>query len=373
MKVEGMPARRIVFGERGAEIREYRLRALRPGEVLVRSRWSMVSVGTETTLYVKSRWTAERGTRPPLADQDTWDFEDYGKGESWDMERNRLFPGYALAGDVIALGEGVSGFTLGDRVVCLHHHADLAIVPTKPFITLPIPEGLGYEEATFAVLGSVALHAIHRANLHLGESVVVMGAGIVGLLTLQLARLAGAHPVVAVDLSPVRCALAARVGADFTIDAAREDAAARVREYTGGEGTMCAIEAVGNPAVLQSCMRVCAPGARVVVMGAIVGKVTLDMYSEFIFRELTLIASQQPRNPVEDSIYYHFTGQRNRQMLLDLILRGDVNVRDLITHRFPYREAPQVYRLLGEAKNADYDARGDVHRDMIGVLFDWTA
>jgi L-iditol 2-dehydrogenase len=219
----------------------------------------------------------------------------------------------------------------------------------------------------------VALHAIHRANLRLGEDVVVMGAGVVGLLTLQLARQAGAHPVIAVDLSPVRLALAARVGADFTIDAAREDAAAKVRDYLGADGTNCAIEAVGNPAVLQSCMRVCAPGARVVVMGALVGKVTLDMYSEFIFRELTLIASQQPRNPVEDSIYYHFTGQRNRQMLLDLIRRGAINVRDLITHRFSYREAPQVYRLLGEAKNADYDAMGDVHRDMIGVLFDWTA
>ena len=373
MKVEGMPARRIVFTERGAEMREYRLRALRPGEILVQSRWSMVSIGTETTLYVKSRWAAERGKGSPLEDQDTWDFEDYGRGGSWDMERNRLFPGYALAGDVIALGEGVRDYAIGDRVVCLHHHADLAIVPTKPFITLPIPEGVGYEEATFAVLGSVALHAIHRANLRLGEDVVVMGTGIVGLLTLQLARLAGAHPVIAVDLSPVRLALAKRVGADFTIDATREDVAAKVKEYAGAEGTCCAIEAVGNPAVLQSCMRICAPGARVVVMGAIVGKVMLDMYEEFIFRELTLVASQQPRNPVEDSIYYHFTGQRNRKMLLDLILRGALNVRELITHRFPYREAPQVYRLLGEAKNADYDAKGNVHRDMIGVLFDWTA
>jgi threonine dehydrogenase-like Zn-dependent dehydrogenase len=372
MTVEGMPARRIVFTKRGAEIREYRLRALRAGEILVRARCSKVSIGTETTLYVKSRWDAELGSGSPPPDTDTWDFEDYGKGESWDMDRNRLFPGYSLAGDVIAVGEGASGFAVGDRVVCLHHHADLAIVPAVPYITLPIPEGVGYEEATFAVLGSVALHAIHRAGLRLGESVVVMGAGLVGLLTLQLARLSGARPTIAVDLSPVRLELAARVGADFTIHAGAQDVAAKVREYTGSEGAGCAFEAAGNPAVLQSCMQVCAPGARVVVMGAIVGKTTLDMYSEFIFRELTLIASQQPRNPVADSIYYHQTGQRNRQTLLDLIRSDAVNVRDLITHRFSYREAPEVYRLLGEAKTADYDGRGDVHRELIGVVFDWS-
>ena len=129
---------------------------------------------------------------------------------------------------------------------------------------------------------------------------------------------------------------------------------------------------MADPAVLQQCMQVCAPGARVVVMGAIVGKVTIDLYSEFVFRELTLIASQQPRNPVVDSIYYHRTGQANRKALLDMIARGDLPVHDLITHRHSYRDAPEVYRALGEAKTADYDGEGDVHRDMVGVLFDWT-
>jgi threonine dehydrogenase-like Zn-dependent dehydrogenase len=198
-----------------------------------------------------------------------------------------------------------------------------------------------------------------------------MGAGLVGLLTLQLAKAAGASPVISVDLSPTRLELARRVGADHTINPNAEDPAALVREILGSEGASCTIEAVGNPAVLQSCMRVCAPGARVVVMGAIVGKVELDMYSEFIFRELTLIASQQPRNPVQDTIYYHFTGQRNRQILLDQIRTGAINVRDLLTHRYPYTQAPEVYGKLGEAKTADYDARGDVNRDMIGVLFEW--
>ncbi len=373
MKVEGMKATRIVFGEKGAELREYRLRALRPGELLVRARCSLVSIGTETTLYVARRWQAPpAGAAAAGPEDDEWDFEDYGRGDTWDIERNRRFPGYALAGDVIATGPEVANFAVGDRVIALHHHASLAIVPTQPSITLKIPDGVSYEDSTFSVLGSVSMHAVHRAGLRLGEDVVVMGAGLVGLLTVQLARLAGATPIVSVDLSASRRELARRVGADFAIDPLREDLPARVRECVGGEGASCTIEAVGNPAVLQACMRVCAPGARVVVMGAVVGKVELDMYSEFIFRELTLIASQQPRNPVQDSIYYHLTGQRNRRTMLDLIRRKAVNVADLLTHRYSCREAPEVYRLLGEAKNADYDGRGDVHREMVGVLLEWS-
>jgi threonine dehydrogenase-like Zn-dependent dehydrogenase len=214
--------------------------------------------------------------------------------------------------------------------------------------------------------------ALADAGSRGGEDVVVMGAGLVGLLAMQLARIAGAHPVIAVDLSPSRLELALRTGADLAINPRTEDLVRTVRECVGGDGAHCTIEAVGNPAVLQQCMSVCAPGARVVVMGAIVGKVTLDLYSEFVFRELTLIGSQQPRNPVVDSIYYHETGQANRTALLDMISRGTLKVHDLITHRYSWRKAPEVYRALGEAKNADYDGSGDVHRDMVGVLFDLT-
>jgi threonine dehydrogenase-like Zn-dependent dehydrogenase len=180
-----------------------------------------------------------------------------------------------------------------------------------------------------------------------------------------------------VDLRPRRRELARRVGADIAIDPDGEDLVGRVRECTGGPGAGCVIEAVGNPAVLQSCMKVCAPGARVVVMGAIVGRAELDLYSEFVFRELTLVASQQPRNPVQDSIYYHFTGQRNRQTMLDLIRRGAVNVRDLLTHRTPYTQAPELYRRLGEARRADRLRAAEPGRrpgdgaDMIGVLLEW--
>ncbi len=375
MSSSDITARKVSFTRRGAEIREFALREPREGEMLVKARCSLISIGTETTLYVKSRWEkgAEAGDAGEPPEEGEWDFESYGKGDAWDMDTNRRYPGYALAGDVVAVGVGVADFSVGDRVISLHHHSSHAICSAKPFITLKIPDGVSYEDSTFSVLGSVALHAIRRAKLTLGEDVVVMGAGLVGLLTLQLARLSGAYPVISVDLSPRRLEVARKVGAHHTINPNSEDLVRLVREYVGGEGASCTIEAVGNPKVLQSCMEVSAPGARVVIMGAIVGEVGLDMYREFVFKELNLIASQQPRNPVQDTIYYHYTGQRNRQTILGMIQRKTLNVKDLLTHRFPYREAPEVYAMLGSAKNADYDARGDVNRDMIGVLLDWDA
>ncbi len=174
MKAAEIEARRVVFTDRGAELLKHRLRDLRAGEVLVQARCSLISVGTETTLYVSQRWNESRAGMPdreePNSDAAEWDFDDYGSGERWDIERNRQFPGYAMAGDVIEIGPGVADFEVGDRVLALHHHADFAICPTHPSITLKIPDGLGYEEATFAVLGSVGLHAVNRANLRLGES-----------------------------------------------------------------------------------------------------------------------------------------------------------------------------------------------------------
>ena len=367
-----MNARRVVFGVNGAELHEYPLRALRRGEILVKSRCSLVSIGTETTLYLNNRWDkGDPGVTSGTHDDDEWGFDDYGQGDEWDMAKNRRYPGYAVAGDVVAVAEDVDAFRPGDRVVALHHHADYAMVSAHPSITLPIPDDVSYEAATLCVLGSVSLHAIHRADIKLGEDTVVMGAGLVGLLAIQLAKLSGASPVIAVDLSPRRLAIAQRVGADHVINPNDEDLVARVRSILGGSGAGCTIEAVGNPSVLQACMRVSAPGARIVVMGAIVGTVELDLYSEFVFRELTLIAAQQPRNPVEESIYYRFTGQRNRQAILSLIASNAINVADLLTHRYKAEDAPMVYELLGAAKAADYDAQGDVNRDMIGVILDW--
>lgn len=367
-------ARKVVFVGTGARISEYPLKGPGPGEILIRTHCSLISVGTETTLLVSDRWSQPDQPADPAASpesDDDWSFDNYSGGDHWDMEGNRRYPGYAVSGHIVTTGHGVRGLSAGDRVVALHHHADYAVCSSHPSITLPIPDGVSDADAAYTVLGSVALHAVNRANLKLGESVAVFGAGVVGQLVVQLAKMNGASPVIAVDLSDERLELAERLGADSVVNSTRSDPAGHIRGCTSGRGTDCTIEAVGNPAVLQSCMRSTAVGGRVVVMGAIVGPVELDMYSEFIFRELTLIAAQQPRNPVQDTIYYHQTAQRNRRLILDLIRTGRLNVQQLTTHRFSAEQAPRVYEALAAAKNADYDGAGGVNRDMVGVVLDW--
>lgn len=372
MKILDIEAKKLVFTGEEAILESYRIEKLKDDEILVKTKYSLISIGTETTLYIKKRWNTDKTDVSTSKHQNSgWDFDNYGKGDKWDLDKNMKCPGYALAGDVIEVGEKVTDFKIGDRVISLQNHCNYAVCSTKPWHTLKIPDGVSYEESTFSVLASVALHGIRRSNIRLGEDIVIMGAGLVGLLLIQFAKKSGAYPIISVDLCQERLELAKKLGADFIINPDKNDLVEKVRKYIGQEGTNCTIEAVGNPRVLQNCLKISAPGARVVVMGAILGEISLDLYNEFVFRELNLIAAQQPRNPTEDTIYYHFTGQRNRLYSLDLLKRGELNVKDLITHRFKYIEASKVYALLGQAKNADYDAKGNVNRDMIGVLLEW--
>ncbi len=273
---------------------------------------------------------------------------------------------------MIDTGEKAEGFKVGDRVVSLHNHSSYAVCSAKPWHTMKIPDGVSCEDSTFSVLASVAIHGIRRANIRLGEDVVIMGAGLVGLLLLQFAVKSGAYPVISVDICPERLELAKKLGANYTINPEDEDIVQKVREYTGQEGTNCTIEAVGNPQVLRNCLKISAPGARVVVMGAILGEASLDLYNEFVFRELNLIAAQQPRNPTHDTIYYHFTGQKNRQYALELLQRGELKVKDLLTHKFHYTQAAEVYSILGRCINENCDSDERKSRDMIGVLLEWS-
>ncbi len=372
MKNLNIEAKKVVFTGEGAIISPFRINQMKDEEILVKTRYSLISVGTETTILDKKRWAKVFASKYVNKQEENWDFDNYGKGEFWDIENNMKNPGYAIAGDVVNVGANVDNIKPGDRVVSLQPHGNYAVCSAKPWHTLIIPDGVSYEEATFSVLSSVAIHGIRRANVRLGEDVVIMGAGVVGLLLVQFAKKCGAYPVISVDLCSKRLELAKKVGADFTVNLNEEDLVGKIKEYIRPDGTYCTIEAVGNPKVLQNCLKISAPGGRVVVMGAIVGETTLDLYNELVFKELNIIAAQQPRNPIEDTIYYHFTAQSNRQYSLDLLKRQELNVKDIISHRFKYTEVPIVYDMLGKAKDADFNEEKSINRDMIGVLLDWS-
>lgn len=323
---------KLVFRDNDAELVEAPLPEPGAGELLLRAACSLISPGTERAALTRA----------------------------WDDEFFRANPGYALAGEVAALGKGVTGFAAGDRVVALAPHGSYARVPADPWVVLKTPAGLSDEAATFVVLASVALHAIRRAQLTLGETLVILGSGLLGLLATQLAKLDGARRVIVADLDDGRLAQAIACGADLAVNPAREAAVERILAATGGAGASAILETAGNPQVIPLAFQIAGAGARIVLTGALEEPVTLRFHPEFIRRELSLIAAFQPFNPVTENLYWRWTQQANRQLLLELLAEGALRVEPLITHRFPAAAAPQVYARL---------KRGD--RDWLGVLLEW--
>ena len=336
--------RKIMFVDNEAKIEEFDLPQVKPDQIVVQTNCSLISVGTETTALTRR-----------------WDDADF-----------RANPGYALAGEVVQVGCDVANFKTGDRVLSLTNHASHAVCSTDPWATLKMPDSVSFEEATFTTLASVSLHGIRRARIEVGEDVVIIGMGLVGLLALQFAKMSGASSLIAVDLSDERLDLARTLGADDAINPTRQDLQKRIGECVAGDGAACVVEAAGNPQSLQSALKICASGGRVIALGVVTGNVTLNLFDDFILRELQLISAQQPVNPVQDTVYYHFTQQRERQLILECLAKRLLKVDQLLTHRISCTDAPKFYEMLAQGKDADCAGTLAANRDVIGVLIDWT-
>lgn len=323
---------KVVFRDSRAELVAGELPPLNPEQVLINARCSLISPGTERAALTRL----------------------------WDDEGFRANPGYALVGEVAETGSQVEALRVGDRVITLMNHASQVVASPDPWITLPIPEGVSDEAAAFLPLASVALHAIRRAQIQLGESFAVIGAGIIGQIAMQLARLNGAGQVIAIDLAASRLELAQACGADVTINSGSEEAVARLMEVTRGAGARVVLEATGNTFVIPLALKLAAIGGRIVCVGVMEEKAPIALHKEFIQKELSLIAAYQPFCPITDNIYWRWTQQENRRYLLDLMQSGKLHVEKMITHRFKAAQAPEAYEMVRTA-----------NAEMLGALLEW--
>lgn len=227
--------------------------------------------------------------------------------------------GHEVAGEVAALGAGVTTHAVGDRV-CLHylvtcghcdhcaagreqwcstgamlgHHrdggyAEFIVVPAKNGVKLP-PEIPFTHGAAMMCSSATSLHALKRGRLAPGETVAVIGIGGLGISAVQIARALGASQVFAIDLSAEKVAAAAGYGA-IPIDATEGDPVAAIRRATGGRGVDLALEVVGHPSTIRQALQVCAVHGRAVVAGLTRSDVAIDTYRELLGPETELIGS----------------------------------------------------------------------------------
>ena len=265
--------------------------------------------------------------------------------------------GYSVAGVVDVVGAAVEGFAPGDRVGVSGPHAQFVVQDSRiasasdgPRI-VRIPDALDFEQATFWPLTTSAVMWIENDDIQPDDTAVIVGQGLVGSLMLQVARANGDGRLVAVDALPNRCALAAELEADEVINAADEDPVARVLELTGGKGADVVIYAVGGRAGLRAfdqAQRMTATGGLLQVVGLYEDD-PLPLSSSAIQRKRLIGGALPDSDRVKASA-----------RSLELLSGGRIATERMVTHRFPFQQAPEAFHFLHDHPESAF-----------GVLLTW--
>lgn len=359
--------------------------ALQKGRLLVRSVSSLISAGTERAAVelVSKGLVQEARQRPDLVKAVVAKVKNEGILSTLASVRDKMAAsqalGYSAAGIVAAVAEDVGEFQIGDRVACagvgFASHAEVLSVPKN--LCVPLPDGVSFDAAAYGTLGAIALQGVRLAEPTLGESVVVIGLGLVGQLTVQLLKANGCR-VFGLDLDQSRVSLALDQGADRAV-VSNEEAAKEIDTWTRGHGADAVLitAATDSNQPIELAARVSRLKGRVIV----VGMTGMDIPRQpFFSRELKLIISMsygpgrydpdyEERGHDYPLAYVRWTEKRNIESFLELVDEKKVNVDRLTTHRFPIAEADQAYRLIsGERQESylgvllKYDPAGEVTR-----------
>lgn len=343
-----MKSLHVVFaGPEKVEVREETVSDPGEGEVLCRAERSLVSIGTETHCL--------RGVFDP--------------GTNWaDWVKYPFRPGYSMVGRVVKVGPGAAGFAEGDRVATSVPHQQLFKVAAvsgtstgQPFGVVPCPEDVSAEDGTWMPLACTTQLGVRRAGLALGESVGVVGLGMLGQLVVQYLVLAGARRVVAIDTVKGRLEVARAHGATHVLACSAEDARAPVEEITGGRMLDVVFDVTGHPAVLAPATRLLRRLGRVVLLGDTTTPSRQHLGPRVLADSLSILAIHALMRPDVASEFNPWTAEEMTALFFDYLRQGRMRVADLVTHRRSPTEAPAVYAgLLRDRSSA------------IGVVFDWT-
>jgi predicted dehydrogenase/threonine dehydrogenase-like Zn-dependent dehydrogenase len=333
----------------------------RRGTVLVQVATSLVSAGTERMVveFAGKSLIGKAQSRPDLVRQVVDKARREGIVTTLESAFNRLDQpmvlGYSTAGTVIAVGEGLSDIHVNDRVACAGGgyavHAEYNVIP-KNLFTL-IPENVDFESAAFTTLGAIALQGFRLAQPQLGDRVAVVGLGLLGLLTVGIAKAAGCR-VFGVDLDAKRVALAGQMGANAAVS--RPDGEESGRAFTDGYGFdsvfICADTKSNDPIELAGTLA--RDRGQVVAIGAVGLDIPRKIYYE---KELHVQISRSYGPGRYDSSYeeqgldypygyVRWTEGRNLAAFMELLASGRLDVHPLITHRFEIDQAAEAYELI---------------------------
>ena len=334
--------RRLVFSASppGVTLETFELPNPEPHEVRVQHTRTHLSIGTEMNFF-----RGGPGAYAPTALADNSHI------------------GYMASGVIAAVGSAVKTYEVGDRVATSSHHGSQSLVDTRcPGTINVIPSAVSDEAAGFLALGDVALHAVRRAELQIGESVIVYGAGMVGQLVIQFARLSGAHPIIAVDPQASRLALAAQSGATHVIDPSAADLKSQILNLASLSGVEKSFMCAGVPEVLPPALTCAADRGKVMLTGSPSGAASIPLRADLLRKELAIIGTYESHLNVAHP-YWPWTRDRNRETYLRLVAEQQLRLDHLLSNVIPAVKAPATYQQLLEAS---------FPAEHLGIVFDWS-
>lgn len=330
-----------------------------PDKLLIHTSRSLVSAGTERMLvdFGKANLIDKARQQPDKVKMVLDKIKTDGLAPTIQAVRSKLgqpLPmGYCNVGRILEVGSGVEGFELGDRVVSNGKHAEVVSVPKN--LCAKIPDNVSDEEAAFTVIASIALQGIRLIKPTLGESFVVTGLGLIGLVTVQLLRANGCR-VLGIDYDSSKVSLAQQFGAE-TVDLSKgEDPISAAQSFSRGngvDGVLITASTKSNEPVSQAA-EMCRKRGRIVLVGV----VGLELSrADFYEKELSFQVScsygpgrYDPEYEEKGNDYplpfVRWTEQRNFEAVLDLLSSGQLDVKPLISHRFPFAQAKEAYDLV---------------------------
>ena len=337
--------------------------------VIIRSTKSLVSVGTERMLvdFGKAGWIEKARSQPDKVKMVLEKVKTDGLSATYDAVKSKLdqpLPlGYCNVGKVLDGSD--TGLEKGTRVVSNGHHAEVVRVPKN--LVASIPDEVDDETAAFTVLGAIAMQGIRLVNPTVGETVVVTGLGLIGLLTVQILKANGCR-VLGIDYDSAKCELASKFGAVVVDLSKEEDPIVMAEAFSRGRGVDAVIITASSKSneIVKQAATMCRKRGRIVLVGV----VGLELNrADFYEKELTfqVSCSYGPGRYDEDYEdkgmdyplgFVRWTEQRNFEAVLDLMASGSINVKSLITNRFKIDDAVAAYEKLDD-------------RSSLGILLDY--
>ena len=288
---------------------------IKPNEVLVKSVRSLISPGSELN----------RVRRLP-GDADS-------KWPNYDL-------GYAICGEIIEAGSEVTKFKVGDRVATMQHHQQFVASPVPTdrkalYVTLPIPDDISWDASPFILWGRSCYNWITKADIQSGETVAVMGLGLVGLLMTMWSKLRNPGQVIGIDLVDLRLELAKKAGADEVINAQESNSVEGVMELTSGRGADVTFHCISGASVkaFEDSQRMTRQGGRIVLIGIHSEPLTI-LRGEFLSKDLLGAGTDYDMD-------YNFYAEG-----VEGIRTGKLPVMEIVTHNVPFTQGAEIYDML---------------------------